>query len=114
MSLNQWTKVAAVEDVPEDEMIGVTAGQVKICLARVKGKYYAMNDICSHFATRLSGGELYPDQLEVECPLHDSRFSLIDGSPHEVPAEECVDVYAVKVEGDEILVGPRESKADRD
>ncbi|MEU0265087.1 non-heme iron oxygenase ferredoxin subunit [Nocardioides sp. NPDC006303] len=108
MSLDQWTKVAAVGDLPDGEMIGVDAGQVKICLARVEDKYYAMNDICSHFATRLSGGEFYPDDLEVECPLHDSRFSLVDGSPHEVPADEPVQVYAVRVDGDEIVVGPAE------
>lgn len=108
MSLAQWTKVASVGDLPEGEMLGVEAGGVKICLARAQGKYYAMNDICSHFATRLSGGEFYPDDLEVECPLHDSRFSLVDGTPHEVPADEPVEVYVVRVEGDDIVVGPVE------
>ncbi len=106
MTLTQWTKVATVGDVPDGDMIGGDTGEVKVCIARAGDKYYAMNDICSHFATRLSGGEFYPDELEVECPLHDSRFSLLDGAPHQVPADQPVEVYAVKVEGDDILVGP--------
>lgn len=106
MSLTEWTQVAMTDELPDGEMIGVDVGAVKICLARVNGTYYAMNDVCTHFATRLSGGELFADQMEVECPLHDSKFSFLDGEPHQVPADKPVEVYGVRVEGDGIVVGP--------
>ena len=108
MALNEWTKVLAKDELPDNEIVGVKVGGVKLCLAQVNGEYYAINDICSHFYTRLSSGELYEDELAVQCPLHDSKFSLVDGKPHAEPAEKPVDVYAVKIDGDDIFVGPKE------
>src|SRR5690606_41747545 len=49
--------------------------------------------------TWLSSGELFPEKLEVQCPLHDSKFSFETGDPHQPPADKPVEVYAVKVEG---------------
>ncbi|MGQ4618834.1 Rieske 2Fe-2S domain-containing protein [Nocardia sp. R7R-8] len=106
MSLTEWNKVASKDDLPEGEMIGVEVAGLKICLARIGGDYYAINDVCTHFATRLSDGELCSDEMAVQCPLHDSKFSLVDGTPDDEPAEDPVDVYAVKVIGDDIVVGP--------
>ena len=106
--LTEFVKVATVSDVPEGEMIGVTAGDVEICLAQVDGELYAINNICSHFYTWLSSGELFADVCEVQCPLHDSRFSFKTGEPHQAPADKPVDVFSVRVEGDDILVGPKE------
>jgi nitrite reductase/ring-hydroxylating ferredoxin subunit len=106
MSQTDWTKVATKDELPDGEMIGVNAGTLKVCLAQIDGKYYAVNDVCTHFATRLSSGELFSDELEVQCPLHDSKFSFVDGKPNQVPADKPVAVYEVKVVDDEIFVGP--------
>ncbi|MFE2487689.1 MULTISPECIES: Rieske (2Fe-2S) protein [Streptomyces] len=106
MSLTEWTKVATTDELPDGEIMGVEVGDLKICLARTGGKVYAINDICTHFATRLSTGELFEDELAVQCPLHDSKFSLLDGTPDEVPADDPVQVYAARLDGDNIVVGP--------
>ena len=108
MPLTEWTKVATTGELPDGEMIGVEAGGLEICLAQINGKYYAINNICTHFYTWLSSGELFPEKLEVQCPLHDSKFSFETGEPHQAPADKPVEVYSVKVEGDDILVGPKE------
>jgi nitrite reductase/ring-hydroxylating ferredoxin subunit len=108
MPLNEWHKVATTSEVDDNEMIGVEAGGLEICLAKINGQYYAINNICTHFYTWLSSGELFPDRLEVQCPLHDSKFSFENGAPHQAPADKPVEVYGVKVEGDDILVGPKE------
>lgn len=94
-------------DLAEGAMVGVTAGEQAILLARVGGEIYAIHDICSHFHTNLSGGELIPDQCAVQCPLHDSCFDLRTGVPMEPPAEDPVETYAVKIEDGLILVGPK-------
>ena len=55
-------------------------------------------------------GELFPEKLEVQCPLHDSKFSFVDGTPHQPPADKPVETYAVKVEGDGVVkLGERTS-----
>jgi 3-phenylpropionate/trans-cinnamate dioxygenase ferredoxin subunit len=50
---------------------------------------------------------LFADSCEVQCPLHDSRFSLVDGRPTGLPATKPVKTYAVRIDGDDILVGPQ-------
>ena len=42
----------------------------------------------------------------VECWLHGSRFDLATGKPDGLPANRPVPTYAVKVEGDDVLVEP--------
>jgi naphthalene 1,2-dioxygenase system ferredoxin subunit len=108
MPLDEWHKVATTAELDDNEMIGVEAGGLEICLAKINGKYYAINNICTHFYTWLSSGELFPEKLEVQCPLHDSKFSFETGDPHQPPADKPVEVYSVKVEGDDIMVGPNE------
>ena len=40
----------------------------------------------------------------VKCPLHGSRFDLSTGEALDEPAEDPVNTYEVRVEGDDILV----------
>jgi naphthalene 1,2-dioxygenase system ferredoxin subunit len=108
-SLDSFVKVASTDDISEGEMKGYQVEGVDILLAQVGGKYYAINDICSHFFTLLSSGYLYTEECEVQCPLHDSRFSLATGEPNAPPADKPVDAYDVRVEGSDIFVGPRQT-----
>jgi nitrite reductase/ring-hydroxylating ferredoxin subunit len=41
----------------------------------------------------------------VQCPLHQGRFDLRTGHATAWPASQAVQVYAVCVEGEDILVG---------
>ena len=94
-------------DLEEGSMRGVMVSNVPVLLAKVGGELFAINDICSHFHTHLSQGELLVDRIEVQCPLHDSCFSLRTGEPTDEPAEDPVETYTVKVEGGTIYVGPK-------
>jgi ribulose-5-phosphate 4-epimerase/fuculose-1-phosphate aldolase len=53
----------------------------------------------------LHQGDLRPATWEVQCPLHQGRFDLRTGHPTAWPSSEPVQVYAVRVEGEDILVG---------
>jgi 3-phenylpropionate/trans-cinnamate dioxygenase ferredoxin subunit len=44
------------------------------------------------------------DTKQIECWKHGSAFSLIDGSPHALPATKPVPVFPVTVEGDDIYI----------
>jgi nitrite reductase/ring-hydroxylating ferredoxin subunit len=105
--LDRFVRVASVSEVPQNGMIGVIAGDVEVCLARIDGVFYAVSNVCSHFYTWLSEGELLAADCAVQCPMHESRFSLLTGAALELPAEQPVEVFAVRVEGEEVLVGPR-------
>ncbi len=61
-----------------------------------------MDDMCTHEDASLSKGSLHGDC--VKCPLHGSRFKLLTGQALDEPAEENLNTYKVKIEGDSIQV----------
>lgn len=106
MMSNEFVKAASVRDISDGTMTSVTVGAEKILIACVGGRYYAIHDACSHQGGWLDEGELLADRCEVMCPLHDACFDLRTGAPTAGPAKTPVKVYAVRIEGDDILLGP--------
>jgi 3-phenylpropionate/trans-cinnamate dioxygenase ferredoxin subunit len=96
-------KVARLEDIPADAPLGIeTIDGDKICLIRLDGEVYAMEDRCSHRDFPLSNGHLDGDQLE--CAWHGARFDVRTGRPLSLPAIRPVRVYEVRVEEGDVYV----------
>ena len=102
-----YATVAKLDEIPDGGIKQVVAHGDLVGLYRVGGDVYAINDICTHEETELSEGEFDIDDMEVECPLHGSRFSVVDGSVRILPATKPVSTYPVKIEGDLVMVGPK-------
>jgi 3-phenylpropionate/trans-cinnamate dioxygenase ferredoxin subunit len=95
--------VARVEDLEVDTMSKVVVDGEEICLAHAEdGSFYAIADTCTHEEYALSDGELWG--LEVECPAHGSRFSLLTGAVTGLPAVVPARTYQVSVEGDDVYL----------
>ena len=105
--LTEFVKVATVGDLPKDGLLSIPVGKEEVVLARIGDKFYALDGWCSHEAGLLGEGHLHADTCEVECPVHEGFFDLRTGSATAPPADEPVTVYAVRVEGEDILVGPK-------
>ena len=105
--LTEFVKVASVGDLEDNQMILVNPGSEDILLARVNGEYFAIDDWCTHAAGMLHQGFLHPENCEVECPIHEGHFDLRTGEATMLPAEDPEQAYAVRIEGDDILVGPK-------
>jgi 3-phenylpropionate/trans-cinnamate dioxygenase ferredoxin subunit len=97
-----FVTVARLSDVPENGLVPVEAGGVKIVLANSGGTIHALHDECSHEEFPLSDGEVVGDQ--VTCLLHGARFDLRTGAAKALPAVKPVKVYECRIEGDEIQV----------
>ena len=80
------------------------AGEHRIALVRVDDEFYALGDTCSHEDYSLSEGQVFADECELECWKHGSTFDLRTGEPCSLPATKPVPAYAVRVEGDDVLV----------
>jgi nitrite reductase/ring-hydroxylating ferredoxin subunit len=102
--VSTFVKVGQTSDLAEGSMVAVTVGDVEILLARVQGQYYALSNVCSHADAWLDQGDLRHATWEVQCPLHEGRFDLRTGRPTAGPPNQPVQVYAVRVEGEDILV----------
>ncbi len=104
MAESGFVKVAEVSEISPGEMKVVEVGEEQILLVNVDGNIHACEDICSHAYASLSEGDLNGD--EVECPLHGSAFNVITGEALTPPAEDSIRVFEVRIEGEDVLVGP--------
>ena len=101
-----FTEVARLEEIPDGGMKQVNVRGDLVGLYRCGECVYALGDICTHEHAYLTDGDFEVDDMEVECPLHGSRFDVRTGSVRILPATKPVNTYEVKVEGDLVLVGP--------
>ena len=106
--LSEFVRVATKADLPRNGMMAVTVNGDDILVARIGDEFLAVDDWCTHAAGRLHWGRLHADACEVMCPIHEGCFDLRTGEATHLPADEPVAVYSVRVEGDEIFVGPKE------
>ena len=101
-----FLSVARLDEIEDGGMKQVEIHDTLVGLYRAGENVYAMADICTHEEAYLTEGYFDPDELEVECPLHGSCFNVKDGSVRILPATKPETTYQVRIEGDEILVGP--------
>ena len=102
--MSEFIPVAKVADLPDPGKMLVEAEDRLIVLFRVGGKYYALDDVCTHDGGPLSEGELDPKACTIACPRHGAKFDIKNGAALTMPATEPTEAYEVKVEGDNILL----------
>ena len=101
---DDFVRVCRLDELPAYGAAAADVYGVIMAIVRTKdGELYAVDDTCTHANVSLSEGEL--DGHTLECWLHGSRFDIRTGDPSGPPATVPVNVYPVKVEGDEVFVG---------
>ena len=93
-----------LDELAPGDVRRVELGGVGVAVVRIDDAVYAIGDVCSHADVSLSGGEVWCDELELECPKHGSAFSLVTGEPNTLPATQPVPVYAADVVDGEVVV----------
>lgn len=100
--MTHWFDVAAKADLFDGAGIAVTLEGQDIALFSVEGEVFAIDNLCSHGNARLCDG--FVEGLHVECPFHQARFSLRDGSVSCGPATEPVKSWPVRIEGGRVFL----------
>jgi len=96
--------LCAFDDMADGSVRKFEVDGVAVAVVRIGEKVYAIDDICSHADVSLSGGDVWCDELELECPQHGSAFHLETGEPSTLPATQPVAVYAASVVDGQIVV----------
>ena len=102
--MDTFQKVAQIDELPPGQSKIVKVNDRPLALFNVEGKLYAIHNSCPH-----EGGPLIEGRLKgyiIACPWHDLAFDIrngqgIDGGGY------CVGSYEVRVDGNDILIGPR-------
>lgn len=101
-----WLDATDEADVPDDDVIGVEVAGRDIALYKVEGSIFATDNTCTHGHARLCDGFL--EGHEIECPLHQGKFDVRDGSATCAPAIEALRCYPVRIAGGRVLLQLRD------
>jgi 3-phenylpropionate/trans-cinnamate dioxygenase ferredoxin subunit len=96
--------VAAVADLPEGTMLGVTLSDgAPVCVFNHRGIIGAVGNECTHAEFLLSDGVLHNDG-SLECLWHGARFDCRSGAVRRHPAELPLPVYEAREVSGRVLV----------
>ena len=99
-----WVKVCDEKSLKNGDMLDFDHDGKKILVSKAGGKVYATDRICTHAYADLSTGMINEDEKTVTCPLHLSAFKLETGMPQNLPAEEPLRTYNIKIQGNAIYI----------
>jgi 3-phenylpropionate/trans-cinnamate dioxygenase ferredoxin subunit len=102
--MGEAVRVCARDDIAPGSARRFDVAGSAVAVVRIGDDFYAIGDTCSHADFSLSEGDVWPDELEIECPKHGSTFSLVTGEPQTLPATTPVPVFDVVVDGDDVKV----------
>jgi 3-phenylpropionate/trans-cinnamate dioxygenase ferredoxin subunit len=104
--MSDFVRVAAVAEIPDPGKQLVEVGDRLLALFHVGGKFYAIDDVCTHDGGPLAEGELVG--FTIACPRHGAQFDIRDGRALTMPATQPTVAHEVKVEGDGVFVRLKE------
>ena len=91
-------------EIPEGGVKIIQAGSLFVGIYLIDGRYYAIEDRCSHDDGPLCEGVWEDDECIAVCPRHGSRFDITTGAPLTLPAFEPVATFPVLVEDGWVMV----------
>jgi 3-phenylpropionate/trans-cinnamate dioxygenase ferredoxin component len=97
-------RLCGVGDIAPGTAVRFDVDGHRIAVVRIGSDFYALGDRCSHADYSLSEGDVWEDELEIECPKHGSTFSLTTGEACTLPATQPVPVYELQVDGSDVFV----------
>lgn len=93
--MTDWTDVAAAEDVPDEDVLGVISGGLRLALFRLEDEIFALHDLCSHGQAFLSDG--FVEDGCVECPLHQGLIDIRTGAARSAPITDPVRSFPTRI-----------------
>jgi nitrite reductase (NADH) small subunit len=100
--MSEFVRILSRTELPADgEAREVGCEGRMLCIANVGGEISAMDNVCPHRGGPL--GEGIVENGKVVCPWHAWAFDVKTGAAEHSPGDK-VDVYPVRIEGDDVLV----------
>lgn len=100
--MSGWQDVAPVEAIPPGSHQVVDIDGAQVAVFNLDGRFYAVEDLCTHDGGTLTGGAV--DGEQIVCPRHGARFSIKTGAVLAPPAYEPIHSFPVRVEDGRVQV----------
>jgi nitrite reductase (NADH) small subunit len=99
--MSQWVRIGAASEMPAEGMAkAFELPDTTICVARIRGQFAALNDVCPHQGAPLSEGAI--EDGRIVCSWHGWSFDPKTGAELCNPLASAT-VYPVRVDGDDVL-----------
>jgi metal-sulfur cluster biosynthetic enzyme/nitrite reductase/ring-hydroxylating ferredoxin subunit len=97
-----FVRVAETADIPDPGKTLVEVDGDMVALFHVDGRFYAIDDVCTHDGGPLADGELRDHK--ISCPRHGAKFDIRTGAALTMPAVRATRAHDVKIEGNGVWV----------
>ena len=98
-------KVCKASELIEGQSKCVQANGKDIAIFNVKGKLYAIDNICIHAGGTLNDGPIDEEKCQVTCNWHGWAYDLATGKCVTHPRQDVfTSTYTVKIENDNVFV----------
>jgi 3-phenylpropionate/trans-cinnamate dioxygenase ferredoxin component len=106
--MSNFIPVAKLTDLPDPGKMLVEVEDRLVVLFHVGGKFFAIDDVCTHDGGPLSEGALDVKACTIACPRHGAKFDIRSGAALTMPATQATEAHEVKVEGGTVFVRLRD------
>jgi 3-phenylpropionate/trans-cinnamate dioxygenase ferredoxin component len=100
--VSDWVAVAREGEIASGAFRVADVDGTNVVVFNIDGRYYAIEDVCTHDGGQLTGGHVEGDV--IVCPRHGARFCVRTGEALSAPAYEPTATFPVRVEDGEIQV----------
>lgn len=98
-----WLKACASEELRPGDVVRFDYGQKTYALyCDAGGRHYATDGLCTHGNTHLCDGLIVG--TTIECPKHNGRFNLADGSPARAPICRGLATYPLEARDGSLVI----------
>lgn len=102
-----FVTVGPAADLPPGERLVVRLGRDFVAVFNVGGRFYAVEDRCSHEDFPLSDGFVHEVDQTIECTQHGAIFDLLTGKDLAPPAVSPVQAYETRIEDGTLQIRKR-------
>jgi 3-phenylpropionate/trans-cinnamate dioxygenase ferredoxin component len=99
----EYLEIAPAGECPSGERLFVTIENTPIVIFNIAGKFFAIEDTCSHDGNPLDDAPIEGD--DIVCLRHGAHFDLRSGKALTMPAVEDIAAYPVRVTDGQIELG---------
>jgi len=100
--MSDWVDVIDQNALADGENMVVDVDGTDVAVFKIKGVFYAIEDVCSHDGAEIASGQLDGD--EIVCPRHGARFCVKTGEVKSPPAYENISCFPVQIKNDRVQV----------
>jgi 3-phenylpropionate/trans-cinnamate dioxygenase ferredoxin subunit len=102
-AIGNWHKIADPGEIEDGMIFAIEIAGEEICIGRLCGRLFALENMCSHEEFPLNDGDLL-DTCELRCRYHGARFNPFTGEALSLPALSGVKPFKIEEREDGVYL----------